>query len=978
MELIEDLKVLTQPMLVSHAFSIRHAIFDAIMPLEAKVVVAKEPVPFDKKAEGLNPIRRGKSWGKLFDCCWFHFNAQIPDGYLNKPLAVIANIRAEGLFCDNDNVALRGISNPLSVANLAEFFNITNGKTLLHLPDDQSKDLELWLEGGYNGVQGYDYLSGKFLRADLAVYHKDIADLYFDYITLVFARRIFRGERKAEVTKALSKSYMKFLKRDIEGARAVLAPILATPSNNDLTVTAVGHSHLDLGWLWPIRETKRKAARTLASALSNMERYPEYVYGASQPQEFLWMKELRPELFARLKEAYIRGQFEPQGGMWVECDTNITGAESLVRQFVYGLRFWKEEFGADIDNCWLPDVFGYSATLPQIIAKCGMHYFMTQKLSWNNYTNFPYETFIWEGLHSDSVITHLLPANSYSSTMAPTSMMDMYRNHKKKCPEIGTALMCYGAGDGGGGPCEFNIEVAKRSANLEGVPKVKMGAAQPLFDELGKHRDKLNRYKGELYLEKHQGTLTTHADVKQSNRYLENALHNYEAISSVALKTGYKFPKEKIDKIWHETMLYQFHDILPGSCIKRVYDEIIPRGKEMVSDLEKEQNVALSALGSSIGLSAFNTSPYPRSEYIKSGNDWYAFAAAPYSAAPLTPQKEKLSGLKVEENCIENDLLKVEFSPEGEIVSLVDKATGKEFNGDYLNRLTVYTDKKTFYNAWDIDIEYPNCPKWKFKSTSRKAYIDGADAIMSFDMSYGKSKLTQKVILGFNKPYLEFVTDVEWHETNKMLRADFIPSDFSDKATFDIQFGNIERSTSTKTEQEWAQFEVAAHKFADVSSKDAGAAILSCTKYGFRVKDGLMSLNLLRSTLYPDDKADRGKHHFRYGYYPHLGGCFDAEVPKWSYIINFPPVVMNGDVKTESAATFDKRNIVTETIKPAENGKGIVLRIYENEGKNTSAKFVSSLPYKKMYLCDMLENPQSETGLELDFEPYEIKTVLLK
>ena len=334
---------------------------------------------------------------------------------------------------------------------------------------------------------------------------------------------------------------------------------------------------MDLAWLWPIRETKRKAARTLSTALKNMDLYPDYIYGASQPQEFEWIKNSYPAMYKKLQQASADGRFEPQGGMWVECDTNLTGAESLVRQFLYGKEFWKTEFNADLKNCWLPDVFGYSAALPQIMKKCGVDYFMTQKLSWNEHNEFPYETFMWEGLSEDKVLTHLLPGNTYNSSGAAPSLCELYQNHKRK-DKIPEGLMLYGAGDVGGGPCEANIAMLKNAENLVGLPKVKLGRADEFFDRISAYSNEIPRYKGELYLEKHQGTYTTQSNNKKLNRKCEFAFHDLEALAAVAVRAGYDYPREKIKDLWKEEMLYKFNDILPA-LNKQGYTESVARYK---------------------------------------------------------------------------------------------------------------------------------------------------------------------------------------------------------------------------------------------------------------------------------------------------------------------------------------------------------------------------------------------------------------
>lgn len=976
MDVIDDLKILLQPNDIKRIFSIRRAAVDKICELSVEAQKSDEPVSFENRADNLENLKKRGKWGGIFDCAWMHFAAAIPEKYRNERLCAVIDVGGEGLIVDENNDAKQGISNPFAISNIGDYFNITPGKTL-YLLGEQCENVDFWMDCGYNGILGKDIGCGRLRRADLCVYHDDIAEYYFDYLALAFAKVDYSGREKTEVNRALAKSYGLFKSGLTADARAALKPCLDKPSDSDLTVTAIGHSHLDLAWLWPIRETKRKSARTLSTALKNMTVFDGYIYGASQPQQFEWIKHKYPELYSRVKEAAKNGRFEPQGGMWCECDTNITGAESLVRQFIYGIDFWKKEFGFDVNNCWLPDVFGYTAALPAIMKGCNLKYFMTQKLSWNNINEFPYETFIWQGLSDEKVLTHLLPANTYNSSGAAPSLHSLYLNHKRK-DKISEALMLYGAGDGGGGPCEANIQMLKRYKNLSGLPKINFGRACDFFDRVDKYTDEMPKYKGELYLEKHQGTFTTQSNNKKLNRKCEFALHDIEMLGAVAVARGYKYPYDKMSKIWKEIMLYQFHDILPGSSITRVYEESVPRYKKMIEEITAERDKIVDYLSVGDGVSVLNTAPYGRAEYLKRGGDWYSFEAKPYSSAKLQPVNKAPECMRASEGRIENDRLKVLFDNNGEIYSLIDKNTGKEFNGDYLNRLTVYTDKKLFYNAWDIDIDYTKKRKSRFKLKSSKYFTDGPRAVFEAHYEYGHSRLFQKTILYYNKPYIEFDTRVDWHETHKMLRADFIPANYSGRVTCDIQFGNIERSTKTDNKLDWAQFEIPAHKFIDVSDENAGVAILSSSKYGFRAKDGLMSINLLRSPVYPDKTADRGKHHFRYAYYPHEGGCFEAGVSRQAYLFNYAPVVLDADLDITPVVTVDKQNIVVETVKPAENGEGVILRMYENEGKDSVVKLCFGINHDKLYLTDMLENIINELPDTMQFKPYEIKTLLLK
>lgn len=972
MDIKEDAKILLHPIELRRLFSIRKSIFEVVAPLSVTYSPTGEPTPYEQREKGQRPIKKGEKWGGVFDCAWFRFRGDAPEAR-GKKLAAIIDVYGEGLYFDGD--AVSGISHPFNIFNVAELFNLTAGKSVV-FPEIIDGKVDFWVDCGFNGAFGRPMGNGKLRRSELAYYDDERAALYFDYLAAAFAHAAFKGRRRRELSAALNKAYSLFSKGDVKRARGVLAELLSRPSASALTVTAIGHSHLDLGWLWPIRETRRKAARTVTNALKNLDKYPDYIYGASQPQQFAWIKEDFPKLYERVKTAVKSGRFELQGGMWCECDTNITGGESLIRQFLYGRKFWREEFGEEVGNCWLPDVFGYSACLPQIIKKCGAQYFMTQKLSWNEHNDFPYETFLWEGLSDDCVTVHLPPANTYNSSGAAPSLAELERNHRKK-DKTDSALMLYGAGDGGGGPCEANIELIKRYRSLAGLPILKFGRVDAFFAETDKNKGILPRYKGELYLEKHQGTYTTQSDTKKNNRFCENAFHEVEALAAYAGSRGYEYPRKKIEELWKETLLYQFHDILPGSSIGRIYEECSAGYRNILRCLSEEKTRLFAFLNGGEGLSAFNPAPFARDELLERDGKIYRFTAAPYATEPLLPASAA-GAVAVGERFIENERLRIEFDSDGSVKSAVDRTDGTEYNGGYLNRLTVYRDKKLFYNAWDIDINYTEKPFSLFRCLSFGTFTEGTSAVAVSELVFGKSRITQRISLSAGKPYAEIVLDVLWREKHKMLRADFKPAFYSDEVTCDIQFGNIKRSTRTDTSLRRAQFEIPAHKYIDVSDGAHGSAILSEAKYGFRVKDGIISLNLLRSPVYPDRGADRGSHRIRYAYYPHAKDCFDAETPKYAYLFNYAPSVFEGKIQFAGLASTDKRNVIVETVKPAEDGRGIVLRLYENEGRETDTLLETALPFSELYLTDMTENIEGETGRELHFRPYEIKTLLLK
>jgi alpha-mannosidase len=525
-----------------------------------------------------------------------------------------------------------------------------------------------------------------------------------------------------------------------------------------------------------------------------------------------------------------------------------------------------------------------------------------------------------------------------------------------------------------------HIELLKRQEDIAGFPKVKFGTAIDFFDRLREKKGVLNTHRGELYLEKHQGTYTTQARNKHNNRKTEFLLHDLEFIAAAAYLRGIPYPAELLEKVWKETLLYQFHDIIPGSAITRVYRETSQRYEKIAAQLRAETDRILHQLGEKGAegpLSFVNSSPFPRSPYIKHEGEWYHGSASPYAIGTLE-KAGKAEDLAYTADTIENGKLRVKFSPRGEIVSLQDKVSGQEYCGAYLNRLVLYTDKWLYFNAWDIDINYAKKYKVALHPLKSETFVDGPRVVRKNLYRHGRTHLVQEVSLTAGGEAVEFDTQADWHETFRMLRADFAPAVYSDKVKCDIQFGSFERSTREDTPVEKAQFEICAHKWVDVSDGSRGLSLLNDCKYGHRVKSGLISLNLLRSPIYPDPKADRGRQHFRYALYPHISGAFESNLIQIGYHFNIEPIVLQGEATLAPLFEADCRNIVIETVKKAEKRNALVLRAYEANGKETQASIRTSVSYRACLLASMLEEPIGEAALDaLTFAPFETKTILL-
>ncbi|MDE5756810.1 MAG: alpha-mannosidase [Clostridia bacterium] len=975
-------RIALYPNHVARLLAIRKKIYNIVGQLSCEAALSKEPIPktlLDKA--NFSPFKNGMVWGSDFDCAWFRFKGQVPEECKGKKVVALINIQGEGLVYI-DGQPRQGITQVLDGIDLVQS---VKGKQAVDLfnPAEGGEQVELLVDSGFNGKRNKKGVKVRLMRKDLATCDEEALTYYYDYLQLVMVMLTYgknkhlSEERLKEIDKALNQSY-KLAKKSMVEAHEYLTKIITTPVDDKVTeYTAIGHAHIDLAWLWPVRETKRKGTRTFATALNNIDKYPEYIFGASQAQLFDWIKQEEPELFERVKKAVADGRIELQGGMWTENDCNIPNGESIIRQFLYGEKFFKDEFGKQCKMVWLPDVFGYPASLPQIMKKCGREYFMTIKLSWNTVNKFPYKTFLWKGIDGTEILSHLAPQGNYNSTGSPMAITKS-DNGNPQGDQIDKALLIYGIGDGGGGPGEAHLEMLRREANEKGMSKIVRRPAEQLFDDLkSEYIEVMPTYDGELYLEKHQGTYTSQSNNKLYNRLMEQALHNLEWLMSLAKVKGVEYDCPRLEEIWKEVLLYQFHDIIPGSSINRVYVESLARYKEMYAEVNGYIDEILKSLTTSAGLGVVNPTSFDRQEYVKMNDMWYKADVKAYSSALLTSiSVEDREGLSRGRDFIQNDKVKVHFAKDGTIDSLVDLTNNKELCGDYLNKLTVYSDPKMYYNAWDINIKYTDMRKWQFKLESHKSYLDGASVIMENIYTFKDSTIIQKVTLTKGDSAVVFDTAVDWREAYKMLRADFRPSVYSDTVNCDIQFGNFDRSTLEDTSVRKAQFEICAHKFINVDNGDYGVALLNDCKYGYRAKNGLLSLNLLRSPKSPDPECDMGEHKFTYVFYPHEGKWSDSDVVKRGYALNNKLIVKEATPVIDNLFEIDG-DVILETVKVSEDGKGIVARIYERCGRDCKATVKAKFPCMKVYESNMIEDDlKAVDSDDFEFGKYEVKTLI--
>jgi alpha-mannosidase len=998
---------------------IREAIYTRVGELGIQAWRTPEPVPFTERASGEKlDLSAGDKWGDLFDCAWFHFTGTVPHTAAGKKVVLLIDVSGELCVVDEQGVPVRGLT---TASSTYDFGLGKPGKRVLQLVEQAQggERISIWADAGCNDLFGNLRDNGTVVEASIAVCDDEMRALYYDVEVLLDFLKVLpeQGVRYQQILTALNDALHALLGPGAERAREArqaLAPMLARRGGDpSLRISAIGHAHIDLAWLWPVRETIRKCARTFATVLELMERYPSYVFGASQPQQYQWMKGRYPALYARIKSQVRAGRFEPQGAMWVEADTNVSGGEALVRQILYGKRFFQDEFGVEVRNLWLPDVFGYSAALPQILARSGVDYFMTQKLSWNLINTFPHHSFHWQGIDGTSVLAHMLPEETYNSPAAPRSVAKIEQNYKEKGVSK-HALMLFGIGDGGGGPGAEHLERLARIEDLAGLSPVTQEPAADFFEKWAQDAGRFPTWVGELYLERHQGTLTTEARNKWYNRRMELALREFEyALALSGMLLGTPYPASRLDEIWREVLLYQFHDILPGSSIKRVYDESLARYQALLAEVEQgiqEHQGRLAGRVDTAGLESpavvHNSLSWERTEWVEAGGRWLRVTVPPlgYTTVDAAAHVQEVPVVAAAEDRLENDLLRVQFNPDGSIGSIYDRQAGREVltAGRAANRLAVYTD---YGDAWDFPMDYAEAAPRYMQCVSSTPRVEGPHAVLEQVYRLGHSELVQQIVLSAHSRRLDFRTHVRWREVQSMLRTSFPVAVHAESAAFEIQFGHVRRPTHRNTTWDLARDEVAAHKWVDLSQGDYGVALLNDAKYGHKVKGSVLDLNLLRSVPYPgprlvrDEDVEPGEPHhaytdqcdhtFTYSLYPHEGDHVAGQVVQAGYELNVPlrvtPVQAGaGDApQTASFVQVGAANVIVEAIKWAQDGDGLILRLYECAHRGTRTTLRLGVPFRSAAETDLLEKDLhplavNEGEIALEFGPFEIKTLRLR
>ncbi len=982
--------------------------FSERLPFEIKMLMPK----LGGESE-YYPVRVGEIWGKNYACSYFVLIGRVPEAWAGNEIVGCINSGGETMLLDENGV-------PADALTDASVFDRDYKKELVRLLKKAKggEELVIRLECTANGLFGMDATNDPDVRIDPAegsfvsafrkayfgCFNRELYGLYHDMNTLLsFYKFLKGGDVKAKKIEAACNRAIDVYRCDpknAEAARKELAGVLAWPAaGSACSVTAVGHAHIDTAWLWPLEQTVKKIGRTFAGQLALMKEYKGYVFGASSAYHYEVCKQEYPELYLKVKDAVKKGTWEIQGGLFVEADCNMPNGESLIRQFLYGKNFFRAEFGIEVKNMWLPDVFGYPGGLPQIIKKCGCDFFLTQKISWNDTNKFPNHSFVWKGIDGTGVMTHFPPEDTYNAYMCSSRLLAAQDNYAQSAVN-NEFLSLYGIGDGGAGPSQDFVERALRLRDFEGAPKVKFGRACDFFDRMAKEEGYPD-WNGELYLELHRGTYTTQARNKRNNRLAEQQLLELEAL--FALLPADKYPESLLDMMWKTILVNQFHDIIPGSSVHRVYEESGEDYKAVFEMAERLRNrfEAETAARDDDSITLVNTLSTPVRELVTL--DWpgatadgvpvpMASGEALVEVPPLgvkvlrRADGGKTTGRKKKSDALvlENELIRYVFDVNGALVSVYDKELKREFLDGKGNVFTLYADYPVNYEAWEIDAVYRNQTVETAHCIEISKVCDNAlFGRLRIRFTVGGSTVEQEVTLLAGEKMLSFETGIEWNETRKMLRVGFEPAVDAPDAAYDIQFGYIRRPNNTNTSWEKAKFEQPHQRYFDLSNADFGIAVLNDCKYGCRVSGREIDLALLRAPKYPDFHADSGSHKLTYALLPHRGALIDSGVMEKAANLNRSARVFRGEINAAFPFTLDGGTVEVSALKRGYRSGNRVLRLAETHGRHTRTAVVLKSP-GRLTETNMIEWTRGETfsaadnRIELEFKPFEVRTFIME
>lgn len=996
-----------------------------------------------------SPCRQQELWGGDREYFWFELLTEVPGDWAGKAVVLEISTGREGEWdavnpqfsAYVDGVLRQGLDvNHREVvltecAKAGETFRVImsafTGDANLHLKmDAKLKVLDREVQKFYFDISVPLEIAG-LLEEDYE--YNQILSAVNEAVNCLDMRNISSAEFRISL-----KAAQEYIKKELYGKYSASLPA---------EVYCVGHTHIDVAWLWTLAVTKDKAVRSFSTVLELMRQYPEYLFMSSQPQLYQYVKENAPEIYSQIKERVKEGRWEVEGGMFVEADCNLASGESLVRQFLYGKRFFRQEFGRDNEILWLPDVFGYSAALPQIMKKSGIRYFMTTKISWNEFNQMPYDTFLWEGIDGTEVLTHFITARDYKKAENGSKGFETTYNGQLTASQImggwqrytgkhlnQELLMAYGFGDGGGGPTAQMLERQRRmERGICGCPRTRPATAGEFFHKLEQKtagNKYLPRWVGELYLEYHRGTYTSMARNKKYNRTSEFAWQNLELFSCLNQTLNQKpYPKEEIKAAWEVILRNQFHDILPGSSIKEVYEdskkeyeECLEQNKTLTAEALKGLAMQIAGKGKhlvvynpdSFALKSAVNFTYPKEQGVpvifdegiplpvqRIGEESWLLQtglvpAKGYTNYELCASKkvsqkeigEQQSQFKVTKSTMENQFFCLQINHKGQFSSIYDKKQGRELlkPGQCGNVMMTYEDKPHNYDAWDVNHYYVE-KSWEVDQVSRMEVLETGPvrACLKITWDYLASQIEQYIYLYHAIPRIDIRHEIEWKEKQIFLRELYPVDIHAQEAVYEIQYGNVLRPTHKNTSWDAAKFEVCTHKWLDFSENAYGISVLNDCKYGCDVHQGVIGISLLKSAIHPNPDADREHHSFVISLFPHKGDFRQAGTIQQAYALNNPSQAVtaeNGNACLPPSYSFvssNQENVIIEAVKQAEDSKDIIVRVYECYNRRTKAELVFGTAIRGASECSLMEEedtPAEYTQNRIIFEilPYEIKT----
>lgn len=997
------------------------------------------------KAEGKwDGMQLGERWQGRDRYLWLAADVEVPSKWRGK--------RAVGLFdfgkTDPGNC---GGFEALLYLNGRPYQGVDSNHKEVFLPPEAGGQklsfcFRLWsgLEGGGEPREQEHRLS----RAELAWLDEAADDLYYTAkATLATIKELTKEDpAHLELLNALDRALLRIdwakpgSDRHYETIGEALgllrSEIARIGKSHPVTVTCIGHTHIDVAWLWRLKHTREKSARSFSTVLRLMEMYPEYTFLQSQPQLYAYIKEDYPELFAQMKRRIEEGRWEAGGAMWLEADCNIPSGESLVRQILTGTRYLAREFGVRCKYLWLPDVFGYSWALPQILKQSGIDTFMTTKISWNQYNRLPHDTFLWRGIDGTEILTHFIttPEKSdmwwytYNGEVTPFTVKGIWDAYRDKNVNR-ELLLAYGYGDGGGGVNRDMLEMRRRLQDMPGLPKVETGRADSYFDRLQRTFAETDRYvhawDGELYLEYHRGTYTSQAAIKRWNRKLELMLRETEWLNTIrsvgmAASDWQAYPQQALNQAWTIVLRNQFHDIIPGSSIREVYEDSVREyedARSIVEDSWREATEAISASPSESGVTIFNGSSWQRSDLVRledwDGDGRFGLRDADgnrlgmqiASDGTVCVYADNLPAMGMAAFDIEYDVdpgnatpflirpdgivtpsYEISWNGKGQLTRIYDLACGREVlkHGECGNVLQAFEDKPKNFDAWDIDIFYQEKMREVGELISVTVKDNGAlFASIEFVWTYMDSRISQEMIVYANDRRIDFATRVDWKERQQLLKVAFPVNIRATEATYDIQYGNVKRPTHWNTSWDGARFETVGHQWADLSERGYGVSLLNDCKYGYDVKDHVMRLSLIKSAIWPDPSADEGTHHFTYALYPHAGDWHAGGTVQAAWALNNPIRYARGVGFAKRYSLFEASasHVMIDAVKKAEDGERLVLRLHEFAGARGSVTIRSDASIRSWQPCNLLEETTGgridDSAITFSINPYEIKTFIV-